>query len=371
MNMCYALGKKHNVVLLSRKLNKSITEIFEFYNLDKTFKIKSAPVTLKSHWLNHLFFTLFAVTNTLLQLNKFDVIYTRDSLLAYLLSPLRLFGKKVIFEIHSPVETQFRKRNKLYRNVNAPNQLMIRLKKEIERGALKGATSIVVITKIMKRDLIKRGIRAEKIIYFPDGVNIEQTYRIAENKKILRKKLKLPQNKRIVLYIGQFYPWKGVDFLVEVAKKTRKTHFVLMGGVKGEKDLARVKSKARGLKNITFTGFISDKRIQQQYLKAADYTIIPSTKNEMSMRYSSPMKLFEYMASGTPLITTDLPAIREIANNKNAIIVPPENIREMIRAIEETAPSTAKKKAEQAKKDVLKYTWDKRAEFIMREICKH
>jgi glycosyltransferase involved in cell wall biosynthesis len=84
--------------------------------------------------------------------------------------------------------------------------------------------------------------------------------------------------------------------------------------------------------------------------------------------FTSPLKLFEYMASGKPIVASDLPAIREVlSHNTNSILVPPDNPEALaggVRYILEN-PAMGEKIARQAAVDVLSYTWDERTKKIM------
>ena len=83
--------------------------------------------------------------------------------------------------------------------------------------------------------------------------------------------------------------------------------------------------------------------------------------------YASPLKLFEYMASGRPIIASDLPALREILNDKNALFFEPGNADDLARAIKMLKQSQALgyHLSQQALSDVKEYTWDKRALKIL------
>jgi glycosyltransferase involved in cell wall biosynthesis len=84
-------------------------------------------------------------------------------------------------------------------------------------------------------------------------------------------------------------------------------------------------------------------------------------------RYLSPMKLFEYMACGRPILSSDLPVFREVLNKKNAILLTPNDVNQWVECIEllQSDPEQRTKLAIQAKQDVQQYTWEARAEHIL------
>ena len=104
------------------------------------------------------------------------------------------------------------------------------------------------------------------------------------------------------------------------------------------------------------------------YLKAADALILPNKKgNQTSAYYTSPLKLFEYMASQRPIVASDLPSIREVLNETNAVMVEPDNPEALAAGIKLVLEDSrlADKLARQALVDASNYTWQKRAEKIL------
>ena len=86
-----------------------------------------------------------------------------------------------------------------------------------------------------------------------------------------------------------------------------------------------------------------------------------------SERDTSPMKLFEYMASGVPVVASDVPSLREVLNKRNSFLAPPNDpkaLAEEVRGILSN-PDEAEARASAARIDVEAYTWDKRAEDML------
>ena len=104
------------------------------------------------------------------------------------------------------------------------------------------------------------------------------------------------------------------------------------------------------------------------YMRAADMLVIPnSAKEDISRLYTSPMKLFEYMASGTPIIASDLPSLREILNESNSSFFIADDVQDLSRVIGEVSSNhkKAQEKAVLASEQVKKYTWQRRAQSIL------
>ena len=110
------------------------------------------------------------------------------------------------------------------------------------------------------------------------------------------------------------------------------------------------------------------------WLKAADVLVLPnSAKKDISKFYTSPMKLFEYMASKRPIVASNLPSLREILNKENAILlVEPDNPEALAQGIKQAMEdrNLVQTITQNAYDDVQNYTWEKRAEKILKFICR-
>ena len=199
------------------------------------------------------------------------------------------------------------------------------------------------------------------LIVAPNGVDLEDFCLKETNDKVIDS-LNLPANKLVVMYVGHLYKWKGVETIIETAKKINddKFIFVIVGGTKEDVKKYKTIIKAEGIGNVILTGDRPHDLIPQ-YLQLADVLLLPNvaTSNE-SINFTSPIKMFEYMAAGKPIIASKLPSIGEILNNYNATLVTPGDSGDLVKELLnfKQNPLTFKEKAEVAKKDVLVYTWD-------------
>ena len=355
MKMCEAFAiDGHEVELwVPKRLNFIKQDPFDYYGVEKIFKIKKIPcIDLVTHfsflgpvafWITELSFLFFS--SFYLLRSREDIIYTRDKFVAFIFSFLK---NNVFFEAHTDIPRIFLKR----------------------LGKIKG---IIVITNNLKKIFQDSGISQDMIIVAPDGVDLEE-FTIKETQQECRKKLSLPQDRKIVLYTGHLYPWKGVDVLLEAAKlpifnyQFPNTLFVFVGGI--DKDIRSFKEKARGLDNVKIVGHRLHKEIPC-WLRAADVLVLPNSgKYDISKYWTSPLKLFEYMASGKPIVASDLPSIREILNEDNAVLVEPDNQESLAKGIGEVLRDGVfdDKISKQAFLDVENYTWSKRADSIIKFI---
>ena len=144
---------------------------------------------------------------------------------------------------------------------------------------------------------------------------------------------------------------------------------MIVGGHPKEPDLARIRSVADRLgiaERVTFTGLVEPSRVPE-LLRQADVLVLPNPASAIATRYTSPLKLFEYMAAGRPIVSSDLPSIREIlSDHVNAVLVPPGDVAALTHGIEQLLgdPTLANRLAHAALQDVPKYSWQRRAERL-------
>ena len=233
---------------------------------------------------------------------------------------------------------------------------------------MKRAKLIITISGYTKSNWVKHGIVECKIQVLPSGVDIEKFDKANMSVSSLRDTLKMPQDKKIAMYCGQLLAWKGIDILFEswVNNKNPNNLLYIVGG--SELDIKKYKlyTKKRNVKNIIFLGY-KDTDLIPLYMKAADVLILPNTaKNVISCLHTSPIKLFEYMASKIPIIAADLPSIRQFVTKKEVIFFRPDNSTDLWSKIDEVFShhNDIKQKVVNAYKKVQGYTWKKRSDKI-------
>ena len=174
-------------------------------------------------------------------------------------------------------------------------------------------------------------------------------------------------------YAGHLYAGKGAEIIVQLAERLPKIGFHVLGGY--DKDVAHWEAKARGLGNIEFYGFRPQGEVSA-FLQQLDVVVAPYLRqvdtfgggNDIAA-WMSPLKLFEYMAHGLPIVSSDLPALREVLENEsNALLCDPDDIGAWVSAIEwlRLDDQLRLALARRAREDfALLYTWDKRAQKIL------
>ncbi len=317
---------------------------FDYYKVENIFSIKKLfSIDLVflgkiGFWIQSLSFSLSIFIFSLLNILKGEkvVYYSRDEL--PLLS-LILIGQKTVWESHMG-------------QINYLTNFII------SHDSLN-----VAITKGLK-DLYSSKSK-EEILVAPDGVDLKQ-FKIYGEKAEIRSKFGLPNDKKIVLYTGHLYEWKGASILAAAASKLDKdTIVVFVGGT--EKDILNFEEKYSKFENIKILGQKPHHEIPY-YLKASDILVIPnSAKEDISKFYTSPMKLFEYMASGTPIVASDLPSIREILNESNACFFKSDDPESLAISIRDLLNNKEKQVniSTKSSHDIVNYSWDSRAKNII------
>ena len=239
----------------------------------------------------------------------------------------------------------------------------------------KGKKTIVTITQALM-DAIDTDYKipndVEKIVA-PDGVDLERFENLPTQEEV-RDLLGIPHS-FTVGYTGHLYRGRGEEILLNLAKRMREVNFLIIGG--REKDIKRVQDvvDTQGLENIHLVGFIPN-TVLPQYQRACDCLLMPY-QNEIAgssggdiAKFLSPMKMFEYLASGKPILSSDLPVLREVLNDKNSILLPCDDLDEWEKAIlrVRNEEALAIKLAMAAKETAKNFSWQQRVKSIFGDV---
>jgi glycosyltransferase involved in cell wall biosynthesis len=173
-------------------------------------------------------------------------------------------------------------------------------------------------------------------------------------------------NEDIVMYTGHLYPEKDVETLVKAAKHFEE-QCIIVGGYPD--DISRIKSNITVPDNVTFTGFVPPSEIPL-YQTAADVLVATVGANN-DTDYFSPLKLFEYMAAGKPMVVSRKPEFEEIlSHQESALMVKPESVSEMAEAINRCLDDAnlGMQLGQRARERVDQYDWRVRAQNILTDI---
>jgi glycosyltransferase involved in cell wall biosynthesis len=236
----------------------------------------------------------------------------------------------------------------------------------------RGKKRMAVITKALTDALTERYgafLHPSDVVLAPNGVELER-FKHLLGPSMARRSLGLPEAPTVVC-TGHVYPGRGVELFVELAKRQRGIRFVWAGGK--QEDVEAWKAKTRAIPNLTFIGFVHNAQLPV-YQTAADVLLMPygreigiSSGMGHSAQVSSPMKMFEYMATGRAIIASDLPVFHEVLNDSNAVFCPPEKVVAWDGALQALFDNPARREelATQARLDAQKYSWTERAKNIL------
>jgi glycosyltransferase involved in cell wall biosynthesis len=341
-----ALGNDVSLVLPARREDMAVSP-FEYYAISPSFTIERLPASdhvdiegpkvMFAYWRDMLSY-IRALRRARIGARE-GIFYTRE----YLLLPF-LPKNRTILELHS-----------------------IPARRPLFNRCIKKASKVVVISKGLRDELIGVGIRAEAITVAPDAVDLKRFENLPP-KSDARAALSLPANKPVALYSGHFYGWKGADIFAAAAKFMPDVLCVLMGGV--DHDYEKLKKEYKDTNNMLVLPFQPPEKVPL-YLAGADVLVLPNRSGSaISEKYTSPLKLFEYMAAGKPIVASDLPSIREIVDETTAVFVTPDDPKSLAEGIQKVLsdPDHSHLMAEAAKEKVKQFTWEARAKSILNAI---
>lgn len=360
VKLCGAFAKKgaEVIVLAPWRLNPLKRDPYEYYGVERNFRICYLPsVDLlwlpfgKRFWFALQLFSFSKIAALWLLFRyrisgglKGAIIFSHDHVPLFFAS---FAAPQVFYDIH-----RYPGRSWLYRRV------------------LRRAVGFSVQTRWKVGALEKDfGVPAARVVYWPNGTDIER-FDVSLSREEARVRLGLPQDIKIALYAGSLQHWKGVETLMHASEfLPADTAIYIVGGSSSEIAALQLKAKSQKLKAV----FVGQRPWQEIpiWLKAADVLVLPNTaRDEESLRYTSPMKLFEYMAAGRQIVASDIPSIREIVDETMVRFAKPDEPQSFAAAIVHTLTNAgeARRRAERARQEVERYTWAHRAEKIMDQL---
>ena len=222
----------------------------------------------------------------------------------------------------------------------------------LEKKAIKNCEWVMCVSISLMKKISK--IRSKKTFVVQNGIELG-LFRPME-KKQCRKALGLPENGKIIAYVGHISKGKGVDLLMQAFEKIRKeipnTYLLLSG--KQDLDIR---------KNGIIFNPLPEREMVVTALNAADVNVIPNPENEFT-KYCFPYKLLEYMACNTQLVATDVGDTGTILGNNSDSLVRPGSAEEL----KEKILANLNKGKINYRKEIKAYTWKNLALKIDKEL---
>lgn len=327
----------HNVVLHAKGRSTNIYDLFCEYGVERKFEINNvSDSNIKGWGLIH-----YGIAQALYARRtvKPELCYCRCLISCFFALNL---GLKCIVEIHEMPHRAFFKwlYTRIFRHQNT--------------------VRVVVISEGLKTDLVEEfGIDSALVAH--DGASLtggEGTFALAENGYIN------------VGYAGGLRPGNGIELIIDLANHFANYKFHVVGGSTLEiNEWKRLQLHS----NIIWHGRMDPSDVAG-FLKACDILLAPyqdgpkTRAGRDTSRWMSPLKIFEYMASGTPFLVSDYPVLREVLSEETAMLIPPRDIEQWRLKLEQLAHNgVLRETLARSALSRLKnsYTWDKRAAKVL------
>lgn len=238
----------------------------------------------------------------------------------------------------------------------------------LQRFFLSHSSGLIATTTITQKELVQEfGLQETKVIIEPNGVDIPHDEQLSKGEA--RKHLGIDESIQLVLYVGRVLAWKGIDVLPAVAEALPDVTIGFLGATKEEYEEVLGMSAGK----VTFYGSVPHTQVAL-WLQAADACLVLGTpRDEYSYRYTSPMKVFEYLASGRPILASRTPAFTSVLSDEECYFLEPDSSTDIVRAIKEMYSSASRNTTMAAlgKVRAHNHTWFARAKRIISFMTSH
>lgn len=345
---------------------RAIVDPFAYYGIRANFKVRSIPCIdifplfpPESAGARLAFYLLqlsCALASLLLLLfTRADIFYSRDAFILGLFARLKP-SAALAYEAH-----QFPASGR---------------GAALQAHVVSRVGSVIAITPRLREDLIRqRGADPARVIVAHDGIR-RRRFADIPGKAAARQQVGWPQDAFIVGYLGRLHTIgmdKGVGTLVEAMAANEGACLALVGGPDDMAESLRRKWLGLGLRadGFLYAGHVPPDEAPR-YISAFDVCAMPHPPTAQFSRYTSPLKLFEYMAAGRAIVASDLPAWSDVvADGQTALLLPPEDVTAWSEAISRLRRDRDLRASlgERASKQALGlYAWDVRAQRILAHI---
>jgi glycosyltransferase involved in cell wall biosynthesis len=239
----------------------------------------------------------------------------------------------LVLEVNSPMVSELARTRGL---------VFERLARKVEAGVFRRADLVCVVSEVLRDELARAGIARERMLVTPNGVDLDSyPARDAAARAAARAALglaRLPADAIVLGFVGFYRDWHRLDLALEALRSPvlARAHLVLVGAGPAHDDLVRRASLGGVEARVHFAGPRAHDAIPK-LLAAFDVALVPAINP-----YASPLKLFEYMAAGLPVVAPDQPNLREVvADGRDALLVEPESSAALSSALARLASDAA------------------------------
>jgi len=174
-----------------------------------------------------------------------------------------------------------------------------------------------------------------------------------------------------LIYAGSLHPWKGVETLVQAMAYLPEKRLRIVGG--REEEIGRLRLLARRWRvadRCEFTGHLPQREVWR-HLRRARIGVAPNIPHAISSEFTSPLKIFEYLAAGKPVLASNLPALHEVLDQSVARFFAPRSPKSLAVAAEKLLADEAAmaQMSDSARRLAINHTWARRADRITKLIA--
>lgn len=327
---------------------RSLEAVFECYGILPIFKLKKfycldmpwlARINQRTWFLLQAFSFAFSCIVALRKQPLDKVVFIRDSITLSVLGLGKKFGlikHKIFFEAH-----------------------IYSVREDRHSRLIDG---VVVINHYLKT--LYASDSSRDVLVAHDAVRGDELSDLADNHIH-----QTSNSQKVVLYSGNLFAWKGVYTLVDsTIFLPDHCKIVFLGG--SPDTLHQFIKYVNNNPKIEIFGF-KPKTAVRKYLQSADVLVLPNSSKDAWSSYTSPLKLFEYMAARKPIVASRLSSLQEVLRDgENAVLFNPDDPKDLAEKIQWVLDNDCTHLVEQAWRDVQEYTWDKRAEKIINWMTK-
>jgi glycosyltransferase involved in cell wall biosynthesis len=313
-----------------------------------------------------------------------DVVFARDLRTARLAAgPAHAIGARLAFEVHGLPSYEVAHGAG---RANLPASQVARLR-TLESEVFARADRIVTITECARQILLDEyGVPPERAHTVADGTTVRTSSGAMHCARTEVSPVGAqciaptdttptgPGASPSIFYVGQLYPWKGAGLVVDLAARVPEARVVIVGGqtnwTQDDPDIAALGERARRLgvhQRVELRGHVPYDRVPD-VLAQASVALLPLPDEPVARLFTSPLKLFDYMAAGVPIVASDLPALREVLRHEeNALLARPDDPDSFAASVRRilAEPALAARLGARARADVLGYSWDARARALL------
>lgn len=281
--------------------------------------------------LRNLFYNLQLYEKALahLQRQPVDFIYERYALFSFAgIRLARALGVPHLLEVNAPLAYEQEKTRGLE---------MKELAREAERRIFCETDRVIVVSRQLQEFAASCGVPNSHICVLPNAVD-PQHFAVDDHGRAVRVKYQL-EGKRVIGFVGSLKPWHGTETLFEAFRdlyaKAPNTHLLIVGDGPKREALEQYVQSHDLNGAVTFSGNVAYDDVPQ-YIAAMDITVAPYIPHENF--YYSPIKIFEYMVMGKPVVAGRIGQVEEIvAHGETGVLFDPGNIEQLAAALAKLA----------------------------------